>query len=247
MTRISTLLFIVFLYSCTSLDNGLIAFYPLDGNSKNKTKNKLDGLIVGNVKTEKNRHGESGKCLEFSGRNSYLRITNNELLVLGQDSFKKMSISLWFNSYGDAGQYVNWIIAKGMNQSSAKTDYGLAIHNDAKHLGEKKLQWSIGPSSDTCAFTQLEPLEDNKWYFIVLTIAPITKNSGVKSIYVNGELYHQCNYYTKTDYKEMDLLIGAGNRPEPGNAERFFKGRIDDIKIYDRIISKSEILNHYKK
>jgi hypothetical protein len=228
-------------FSCGSLKKDLVLKYPLDGNAKNSGKSKFNGEIFGDVKPTTNRKGEDGKALEFKGFHSYIKIPDSKLNRLGQDSLKSLSISLWFNSYGSNNQYCNWIIAKGMNQSSARTDYGLAIHNKAGKNAEKKLQWGIGASSDSCAFTQLEPLADNKWHFVVLIVEPITSHSGTKSIYINSKLYHSCTYNVKTPYEEKDLLIGAGNRPEKDGVERFFYGKIDDIQLFPRVLTIEEI------
>jgi len=234
-----------YLSSCNTLKTGLIAYYPLDNdNVQDFTKYQNHGNKHGNLISSINRHNKINSCIEFDGRDSYIRVKDNDLLRIGSDSTKSFSISLWYYSFGSANQYVNWIITKGMSRSSSSIDYGLCIQNAATKNKVKKLQWSIGPSGvgDTCAFTQLEPLEDKVWQHIVLVVDPNTSNSGTKSIYVNGNLYHQCNYKFKVGFRKEDLLFGAGNSNIKGGSERYFYGKIDDIYIYNRVLKEKEIL-----
>ncbi len=223
------------------LTTGLTARYMFNGNSKDDSGNHFDGTLYGNATYSDDRFGVMDRSLVLDGNNDYVSVDDNDLLDIGTDENAVYSISLWYKSTGDGGQRVNWIIGKGITQSSAYTDYGFAIHNDVDYLGERKLLWLTGPSTDDCAFSFFDSLETNEWHHIALILEAQTAQSGLKTIYIDGQLISSCAYNEKTDSRSEDLLIGAGLRPD-GWMERYFKGNIDDIYIYRRALTEVEVL-----
>ncbi len=223
------------------LTTGLTAKYMFNGSSKDESGNHFDGILYGDATYSDDRFGEMNKSLVLDGNHDYVSVDDNGLLDIGNDENAVFSISLWYKSAGDNGQRVNWIIGKGITQSSAYTDYGFAIHNDVNYSGEHKLFWLTGPGTDDCANSYFDLPETNVWHHIVLVLEAKTAQAGLKTIYIDGELFSSCEYSEKTDSRSEDLLIGAGLRPD-GGVERFFNGYIDDIYIYRRTLTEVDVL-----
>lgn len=236
--------YVVKLFDNVDMANGLVAYYPFSGNANDESGNNLNGQLVGDATFSLNRYGVNGKSLELDGSYDYVSINDNDLLDFGNIENASLSISLWYNSRGDNGQYVNWIIGKGITQESMSTDYGFAIHNDANNLGVQKLLWTCGPSTDNCAYSYYDTPEANGWHHVVLIVNNQTSTSGTKKIYIDGSLISSCNFSEKVGARAENLLIGAGLRPS-GGTERYFNGFIDDIHIYRREITEKEILSLY--
>jgi hypothetical protein len=81
-------------------------------------------------------------------------------------------------------------------------------------------------------------LKTNTWYHVAVTF-----ESGLVSIYINGSLDNSGNI-------ELTALPNRGSRvlrfgdDQPGGQE-YFNGSIDDIRIYKRALSESEIQQLY--
>jgi probable HAF family extracellular repeat protein len=56
-----------------NLTNGLVAYYPFNGNANDESGNARHGSIVG-AKFGQDRFGNSGKCLMFNGKTDYVLI-----------------------------------------------------------------------------------------------------------------------------------------------------------------------------
>ena len=79
-------------------------------------------------------------------------------------------------------------------------------------------------------------LQSNEWQFVALTA-----NSNVtaqKKIYINGQLNGTGHYSPALAGR---LLIGRWS----GYSSRRFRGYIDDVRIYNRALTSTEILNIY--
>ncbi len=77
---------------------GLVAYYPFNGNAKDESGNGHDGAVKGATLSE-DRHGEGGKAYAFEGR-SFISVGLNESLHLVSDTtfsfwIKSQSSELW--------------------------------------------------------------------------------------------------------------------------------------------------------
>lgn len=77
----------------------------------------------------------------------------------------------------------------------------------------------------------------NTWRHVV-----ISAQSGSTNLYVNGVLIGSSNLAFSTVNSTSNLHIGNGY-----NSGRFFKGAIDEVAIYNRALSATEAMDHYKR
>jgi len=70
--------------------------------------------------------------------------------------------------------------------------------------------------------------------------------SGAASLYLNGQLEGLATYSLSATDKGQTLRIRSTGRSEPEWAG-FFKGMIDDVRIYDKALSAEEIQELYKQ
>lgn len=94
MIRQTTGLFFLFMATCQSLaaDDGLIAHWPLQGDSRDVSGNGLHAEAHHVRYVDSERGGRRIQAAEFDGQSSRLEIATNEQLRLGQSDF---SISMW--------------------------------------------------------------------------------------------------------------------------------------------------------
>ncbi|MEP0264010.1 LamG-like jellyroll fold domain-containing protein [Dokdonia sp.] len=209
-----------------NLEDGLVAFYPFKGNSIDESTNNNNGSVMG-ASLVNDRFGNSNSAYNFDG-DDYIFVNDSPSLRIVD-----FSISLW---------------CKFDNTN------GLQLMID-KHLGTGALDsyevwfqsnkvW--GTISDFDGFdnfvdTPLNP-DLGVWYHIVYTFDDL---NNTQSIYVNSVLGSNIVANKSISYDNEPLLIGASNDQQV--PKFFFKGDLDDIRIYDRVINQDEIDTLYSE
>src|SRR5580698_6713918 len=90
------------------MSDGLIAYYPLNGDGTDASGNGHNGTVAGATPTA-NRFGQDGKALLFDGVNSFIKVHDAPALRLADTDF---TISAWiFETERDAN-FNDCIISK---------------------------------------------------------------------------------------------------------------------------------------
>ncbi len=147
-----------------------------------------------------------------------------------------------------------------VNQDLANNDHSLLViaswgKNDSQQTGQK---WFIAIDDATgqlavgifgARIKGGPDLEDNTWHHIAITLPEQANNLTKLKLYVDG-----CEVATNADSidhiintsQTEELLIGAMDiTPDPGiqTPARFFKGHLDDLKIYNRPLTPTQIIS----
>lgn len=228
-------------YTPNNLDDGLVLNLPFTGNTNDISGNNNNGTNNGAVLTT-DRHGNANSAYQFNGSTNYIDIADANSLDVTQNA----TFSVWvyqtgesFDSWNNA--YTSRIIEKG----NAGIDNGYLL--DAVHNTN-----TVG-SSDYCGANQ------NRVRFIggngtngtscfgfnLWTHICVTFNNGEIKIYLNGVLDKSYSGLSKyIPVNNLPVRIGA-TQPISGFEYASFKGKIDDIRIYNRALSASEIVQLY--
>lgn len=204
------------------LNDGIVAYYPFTGNANNESGTGNDGVVYGATLTE-DRFGNAASAYSFNGEDDYIKIPYLSL----QDN---ISISIWI---------------KPNNINSCPEEHGQAIlgfsptdwsYNYWLSLCNKKVKLVV--YSDSHSFIEKSDAipSNNEWYNIIFT----SKKGGDTSIYVNG-IEIVTGISGNGIWNEGVITIGD-LRP---NRNLMFNGVIDDLHIYNRIISEPEIQELY--
>ncbi len=165
---------------------------------------------------------ERGRVGNFNGNNHYIDCGSGEEF----DIVDEITLSAWIYQRGLTGGY-NKIISKrqGSNFWFIATKSG-------------GLYACVGDGTYTCTGTY--PITENEWHHVALTF----KNSeGVQRVYCDGNEVLIQPTSGKLIPISANLVIGADIEGTTG----YFRGHIDDVKIYDRALSKEEILEYYEE
>ena len=231
------LLFIVFMIfivqlAYANLNDGLVAYYPFNGNPNDESGNGNHG-IVKNAVLSKDRFSVSEKSYSFDG-NSYI-----QLPPLNFNS--QLSISLWVNIKNK--DTIHAIISKydgdtGSSDVNIARSFELLVH--ASH--EDKFYFCVSENGlETNAIFSSTVPNIETWYHIV----SIFDNGEIK-LYVNGSLENTETFNTSTLFQsEIPLVVGATLIDNPKIGNLCANGQIDDIRLYNRVLSESEILSLY--
>jgi len=203
--------------------NGLVAYYPFTGNAKDESINLNHGTVVGATLTT-NRNGTANSAYYFDGVSNYIHITG------GIPITNTFTISFWAYSEKSSG-YSN-ILCDG-SSSAGGADFLINFRGTSIGIRADKNAPLNYEDSSPPSLTGLDLL--NKWVHVVWVMDPASSK-----IYLNNNLIATINEAgTNEGFHDAISVIGA--RQVWGSPDYFFLGKLDDIIIYNRVLSDSEI------
>ena len=202
----------------SSLNDGLLAYYPFNGNANDESGNGNDGMVHGASLTN-DRFGNDSSAFTFDGMDDYIDTSVGESLPqtvaawVKPDSFAENDFMTVLDSdkWSYYGQGIE-ISYPGKNPGHFQVD----THNSFYDT-EKSVEWDV-------------------WQHVVAVYT-----SGNVKFYHNGILIHSQDY-SQGDLDGKVYTIGNHCRTDLGH----FKGVIDDVRIYNRALSGSEIEELYE-
>jgi len=203
------------------LDDGLIAYYPFNGNTKDESKNGNHAISYGGS-FETDRFGNLNKAFHFDGSNDFINAGNSINFNFGNS----LSFSVWI--YPE-DENEGLILNKWVNGEEDKT---------VLFSSNRKIRFYVYDCFNEERLYSETKLSLKQWYHVVTVF-----NSSEAQIYINGVL--DGTLETKTNVignSTGNLYFGHNpNRCLTEESCSFFKGKIDDFRIYNRVISESEI------
>ena len=216
--------------------NGLVGYWPFNGNANDESGNGNNGTIFNATATE-NRFNVTGNALLFNGVDSAVELPGNTF-PLNNNSY---TINLWYRLTTNGPQTIGLTVFDDRDEFN--WDYkGRYIINTANSPTESWYQMSdVGPR----IYIYNQP--NNTWINITCTY-----NSQLSKMYLyeNGNLVNSIdclsNWYNPGNRK---VQIGRTMSPiqyTPGSFyTAFWKGEIDDIGVWNRPLTQQEITNLY--
>ncbi len=198
-----------------SLRNGLVAYYPLDGNVSDLSGNSNDGTNNGASYTQS---GKVGGAYSFDGVNDNV-VTSSVSHNIGTANF---AYSAWINPLAYSGSPTGSSIVANGNY-----DPLLIINGNNLQIYSA----SAGGIFDFGCTVNL-----NEWSFVVMS-----RSSGLVKGYVNGVL---CPNEPNIEYYFSDAqqIIGRSGVDFDGD---YFTGKLDEVSIWNRALNSTEISNLY--
>ncbi|MGZ0017826.1 LamG-like jellyroll fold domain-containing protein [Yeosuana sp. AK3] len=209
-------------------DCSLLAYYPFNGNANDESGNNHHGTVSGPTLTT-DRFGNANSAYYYHGN------ANNDFIDIGDwENGGAMSFNLWLKWE----VFNNWGVI--MDLSNGKLNNNIYIGNKATsnvlmfHTLDGATKY-LFYCEDTAYPNRL--LELNLWTMITCTV----DEYGLMKAYKNGELIGIYNGFTPTWMLRTAQYFGSTNWPENG----YFKGSLDDVRIYSKALTSSQILNLY--
>lgn len=221
-----------------TLNVGLVAYYPFNGNAKDESGNGNNGIVNGATLTT-DRFGKPNGAYYFNGIDNYIIVQNPKGLNNANYTYsfwlKILQLPLLNNC--------NFIMEFGYPD---KPGHAIAINNEYPWINPIS-GWSVNSANSAISGINFQTGTEqhlNVWYNFLFV-----RNDTSVCIYENDKLikYLLTNgsnaYYTDP----LNLYFGARAQLKP---DFFFNGIIDDIRIYNRVLTKTErkeILNNNQK
>jgi hypothetical protein len=218
------------------LSSGLVAHYPFTGNANDATDNNHDATFNTGILTT-DRFGNANSAYAFNGSN-WIEVPHAEDLDLYGDK----TISAWaFVPSGLNLPFYPTILAKNDPIGYYPTFNIQLLEYEGYESNRHKYSffWGNDANNYLCNSEKLYTNYFDQWVHIAGTYS---KENGITKIYINGSLSDSL----KTDpiasnSNTGNLVIGR----DLSTQKSFFNGKIDDIRIYNRTLNKSEITGLY--
>jgi Laminin G domain. len=212
-----------------SLTDGLVAYYPFNGNANDESGNGNNGTVNGATLTT-DRFGNANNAYSFNGVNNEVRVLN----PFGQNVPNSLSISVWIKttSTKDAGAIVTQVTACINNTDD---HFGIALYNLSD---DKELKADI--FNGTTAKTDRSLVADGFWHHI----AVVGTDKSI-SLYVDGKIKFLASSTPVFTYDPAINLVIGGVSFYACSYNSYFEGSIDDVYIYNRALSDAEIQELY--
>lgn len=228
------------------LSTGLIAHWTFNGNANDVTGNGHNGT-ASNVTYTAGYTGTSNTAAKFNGTNSYVSVPYKSDINLSKFSICAV---VQFKGFYTANCQASMILLRGTQYSQGYYfldicdnyyDSSCAVTGDTSHFKygiESYNQltytkpWNNGPTIHT-----------NTWYCVVATY-----DGSVYKLYVNGTL--QITVPLKSTPSSQigssteGISIGANRFGGSGSFPYWLNGTVDDIRLYNRVLSANEATDY---
>jgi hypothetical protein len=218
-----------------TLRTSLVAYYPFDGNANDNSGNGNHGVVHGGVSLATDRFGNPRNAYSFNGISGYIEIPGTQF------NFEStMSVVMWISASNNQSTFAG-VFDKSYSQTAQGWGGWLIERNpNGGCSGCYMLYYPIAPTGADAFNTPSVKLSTNVWNHFA-----VTKNNNVTSAFLNGVLIHKVSGASPMKSNQnLPLIIGAQNsgRTSPASSlSSFFPGFIDDIFIYNRSLSATEI------
>ncbi len=209
----------------TQPTDGLVAYWPFDGNANDASGNGNHGTVYG-VPLTTDRFGNTNRAYHFDG-SSYIEVQNSASLAAITNT---MTLMTWLKLDADCSDVWVPFICKG----NSSRQYGLFIHKVGSELRIRVNDYEGTGSGNTLEIPlPAGTLTAGSWHNIA-----ITYDGMVLKAYFDGGLMGTCSISDSFSPCTDSLYIGLD---PPGYPECFHDGALDDIRIYNRALSAVEV------
>ncbi|MBL0053251.1 MAG: T9SS type A sorting domain-containing protein [Bacteroidetes bacterium] len=202
--------------NCSPNDPCLIAAYPLDGNAIDTTING-NNATFNNTQLATNRFNIANTAAQFNG-------INNRIDLPDDFDFPQRTWAFWFYADTITTNYHEIFDDDNVYIQNAQTE--VFLHDDS--TGVKKLYAAIGLNQ------YIIPVNEKQWYHLALV-----RDTGETRFYLNGCLMQTSTNMANDHSFDGAISVSLGcHRFHNGN---YFKGKLDDLFIYQCALTDSEI------
>lgn len=212
-----------------SLRKGLIAYYPFNGTVGDSSGNGNNGTAF-NITTVANRFGTANSACYFNGNNSYITVQDNQKLRLNNTDFT-LNAWVYIENYGYS--YGSSIFSKRIAGYNNGWSWDIAGYGS----GIPGLM-SYGPGGGSVNAISNSGVSTQNWHMLTTVY---TYNDLQLSFYIDGVLNTRVsNILVPNPDINVLMYIGKDN-PEANSEGYFFKGSLDDLRIYGRALKANAI------
>lgn len=205
-----------------------VAFYPFEGNAGDESEYGHDGIVYGATLSE-DRIGNAGNAYFFDGSDDWIFIEDAPEFHF-TDEF---AISVWVKLRSSAPYYFPYhVIEKYGSWIIMQRGWDLHLSFTDESGAYISVPWG-NPGT-----TALSP---GVWYNFIMTYSGVREEGNFK-VFKNGDLVYSADCPGLTVAQTYSNVVLSYYEPSP-NAQGtgyWFDGLIDDVILYDRVVSNGE-------
>ena len=220
------------LYSQTFMD-GLLLYYPLNGEAVDLSGHGFDGYSTAETGTD--RLGNLGGALDFNGINQFVSTPNDPILK------PELPVTISF-----------WVYARSLPDSPY--GFGLFANDDTTHeyytgvfiflIPTGQINVSFGDGGITTSTSRRTlysdgPITLNEWHHVVCTVSGATD----MSIYIDCIDVSGIYEGTGSEMVYSNANGSLGRRKVTADPYVYFDGLMDEVAYWERELSTIEILD----
>jgi len=199
---------------------GLVAEWLFEDDTLDTSGTGNDGTLSGATFVD----GKIGRALDFDGVNDIVTVSNDPTLNFGTGS---LSISAWIKTTDTNA----WIVEHRRNNDGDYRGWDLDITT-----GEASGRILDGLGSDV--FLKSADITDDVFHHVVYVVDRSTQTA---LIYLDGVLENTADVSSVGNIDQNTMGINIGYTSSPNTPNSAYDGIIDQIRIYDRALSQSEV------
>lgn len=209
-----------------SLSDGLIAHFPFDKSSNDLSNNALK------VKKSNFSYGRDSQnqlsAARFNGNNEFIQtLPDNGLAVSSSASF-----SFWLMPYQTGANSLRSVVVQGTGFDTTD-NWEVMLESDGKiSLRQNNVPSGVASSS--------EKIDINKWSHLAMTF-----DRGLVRFYLDGAYLNEARLPNRS-FRSTSDGIKIGQREYDG-ANGDFIGKIDELRIYNRVLTHEEIQSLFRE
>ena len=198
------------------LTNGLLAYYPFNGNANDESGNG-NTLTNNGAVLATDRFGIANHCVSFVTNSMSGPVAG---IPLGASP---RTMSFWFATTNHSNS-TGSLVTSAVDQTSAR--FGAVVFYGNPYL-----------DCDNNDLRGSAYITDGRWHHMA-----ITYTNSTASIYVDGKLDSSASKSLNT--ASAPLVLGNGTSTYVGS--NYYNGLLDDVRIYNRSLSASEVQALYQ-
>jgi hypothetical protein len=211
--------------------NGLVGYWPFNGNANDESGNGNNGTVNG-ATLAADRFGIADKAYSFDGTSDFIEVSNST----GLNLIGEMSMSAWVKSNGYNNQNYQTILCKAESYWVWEYLMTLSYHVGVIHEGKMLTARALGMGNQEQAWS-VTPFASSSW-----ELWTVIYSQGNVKIFKNGILDLTQSFSMVPNVNLGSLLFGRTNTSD--FSQQFF-GTLDEIGIWNRALTADEVLALY--
>lgn len=212
--------------SAYNITKGLVCWLKFDGDVNDDSGNGKNGTAYGSPsyttgKVDATSTPGSSSCLTFDSNAKYVTIPALNL------NSNTVTLACWVN--GVANDYYTGVIFS----RDGSTIAGITVHNTYA-IGKGHLGWHWNGTWNT-GETQSLRVPDNTWAHLAMVV----ESDGI-TMYLDGTASTKYSWTPGTEEFDDKTVVGQDILSFPSSV-RWWNGKIDDVRIYNRSLSGTDI------
>jgi hypothetical protein len=225
------------------LENGLVAYYPFDGNANDASGNGHDGIVNGATLSD-DQFGNPESAYTFDGVDDFIQVADHVNLRFFETDY---SIAFWVKVNDFSDYLTHAILSKRQGGVANGYLFQMFGTNHNQGFSQGSLDYITSGGFDPHIMTE-ETIGTNEWTHYVMRY---DYSEQMAQLFMNGELVSENSINSPNSNANADLFMGKDELTEGVLFQTitefdyyggyFFNGALDQIRQYSRLLSNDEI------